>query len=253
MKTLERLRSDGLLSTEISKLESRLWRMVRREGLRSIMITSAVRGEGKSTTLAYVATSLGLYADRRIVCLDFDFRIPAMGKNLGLQASTGLDQVLSGTASIQDALITTELPGLKVALPSPGGADPALLQRSESLEGLMTSLRDEFDLILMDSPAIIPVADPTMLIPYADGVVIAAMAGKTTAPQLTRAREICEGMDANIIGLVVGNVEEAAPEYLSGSYDYDYHAVSQGGERAGASDPEVTNGSGSRQPSERSK
>jgi Mrp family chromosome partitioning ATPase len=68
----------------------------------------------------------------------------------------------------------------------------------------------------------IPVADPTIIVPYADGVILAAMAGKTTEPQLTRAQEICEGLDANILGIVVSNVEEAAPDYVRYDYDYGY-------------------------------
>ena len=70
MKTLERLRANGLLATEINKFESRLWRTARRDGLKTILLTSAVRGEGKSTSAAYLATSLGLYPGRRVLAID---------------------------------------------------------------------------------------------------------------------------------------------------------------------------------------
>jgi non-specific protein-tyrosine kinase len=225
MKTLERLKQDGLLATEINKLESRLWRQTRRDELKTILITSAVRGEGKSTTAAYLSTTLGLYPGRRILALDFDFRIPTLNQHLGLDVRVGIDKVLSGEAKLTDALVKTELPGLHVGAPTTGGADPALLLRTHVLREMFRTLRDAFDLILLDTPAIIPVADATMLLPFADGVILAAMAGRTTGPQLSRARELCEGMDANILGLVVGNVEEAAPEYIAGDYDYSYYAA----------------------------
>lgn len=223
MKTLERLKQDALLATEINKFESRLWKQARRDDLKTVLVTSAVRGEGKSTTVAYLATALGMYPGRRVLALDFDFRIPAMNQHLGLEVPVGIDKVLAGEAKLVDALIKTELPGLHVGMPTAGGADPGLLLRTHVLREMFLTLRETFDLVLMDTPAIIPVADPTMLMPFADGVILAAMAGKTTAPQLTRARELCEGMDANILGLVVGNVEEAAPDYIAGDYDYGYY------------------------------
>ena len=254
MRTLDRLRENGLLATEINKFESRLWRQTRRDNLKTVLITSAVRGEGKSTTVAYLATSLGLYPGRRVLAMDFDFRIPTMADHFGLKAKVGIDQVLEGRASITDAIIKTELPGLHLAFPSPGGADPSLLHRTQALHDVFSTLRDNFDLILLDTPAILPVADPTMLIPHADGVIIAAMAGKTTAPQLTRAKELCEGMDANILGLIVGNVEEAAPDYLAGDYDYDYGyraPISTAAEDAGLAPPLQSNGPRRKKPARR--
>lgn len=249
MKTLDRLKQDGLLATEINKLESRLWRQVQREELKTVLITSAVRGEGKSTTAAYLSTSLGLYPGRRVLALDFDFRIPTLNEHFGLEISVGIDKVLTGEANLVDALIKTELPGLHVGVPTMGGADPALLLRTHMLRELFMTLRETFDLIIVDTPAIIPVADATMLLPFSDGVIIAAMAGRTTGPQLSRARELCDGMDANILGLVVGNVEEAAPEYIAGDYDYSYYSVrptkhtsSEPGE--GFSAPLMSNGPG---------
>lgn len=243
MKTLDHLRENGLLATEINKFESRLWRASRRDGLKTILITSAVRGEGKSTTAAYLATSLGLYPGRRVLAIDFDFRVPMMNEHFGLRIPVGIDKVLEGKATLTEAIIKTELPGLHVAMPSPGGADHTLLQRTQDLTAMLTTLRDNYDLILMDTPAIIPVADPTRLIPYADGVILAAMAGKTTGPQLARAKEICEGLDANILGLIVNNIEEAAPDYLAGDYDYGYHApVREAEEDAGFAPPLRSNG-----------
>lgn len=224
MKTIETMQTNWLLASEINKLEARVWRTSQRDGLKTVLFTSAVRGEGKSTTVAFLATALGMYPDRRILAMDFDFRIPALNKHMGLSGFVGIDKVLKGEATIDQAIIRTELPSLHVTLPTPGGADPALLLRTRDLVTLIEPLRERYDLILIDSPAIIPVADTTMLLPMADGVVLAGMAGHTKESQLKRAREICESVDAPVIGLVVSNVEEAAPEYASYGYDYEgYH------------------------------
>ena len=252
MKTLDRLRENGLLATEINKFESRLWRTSRRDGLKTILVTSAVRGEGKSTTTAYLATSLGLYPGRRVLAIDFDFRVPMMNEHFGFKVPVGIDKVIEGQATLTEAIIKTELPGLHVAVPTPGGADHALLNRTQVLSEMLSTLRDNYDLILMDTPAIIPVADPTRLIPFADGVLLAAMAGKTTGPQLMRAKELCEGLDANILGLIVNNVEEAAPDYLASDYDYGYHApVRTEDEDAGLAPPLRSNGPRKKKPAGR--
>ena len=149
----------------------------------------------------------------------------------------------------------TELPGLHVAGPSAGGADPSLLLQTHVLREMFATLRETFDLILLDTPALIPVADPTILMPLADGVILAAMSGKTTEPQLRRAREICEGMGANLLGLVVGNVEEAAPDYLADDYNYGYHAPPEAAvpapERAGRPERPESNGPTRRKPAGR--
>jgi Mrp family chromosome partitioning ATPase len=82
------------------------------------------------------------------------------------------------------------------------------------------TLRNRYDLILLDVPALLPVADAVTLIPYCDGVVLVVMAGKTSRPHLTRTREIVVGMGARILGIVIGNIKEAAPESFDPSYYY---------------------------------
>lgn len=238
MKTVEKLQTNWLLASEINKLEARVWRMSQREGLKTILFTSAVRGEGKSTTIAYLATALGMYPDRRILIMDFDFRIPTINKHFGLPQPRGIEQVLEGKIGIDDVIAKTGLESLDMTLPTPGKADPALLLRTRDVAALVDGLRDRYDLILIDAPAIIPVADTTMLLPLADGVVLAGMAGKTTEPQLKRARAICEGVDARVVGLVVSNVEEAAPEYTSYEYGYASYEADPAPEAGGK-----TNGS----------
>jgi len=220
VKTIEQLQRNWLLASEINKLEARIWRMSQREGLKTVLFTSAIRGEGKSTTISYLATVLGMYPDRKILLMDFDFRIPSVNKHFGLPQPKGLEQVLEGKISIDEAITKTDLESLDMALPTPGKSDPALLLRTREVAAMVDGLRDRYDLILIDTPAIIPVADATMLLPLADGVILSVMAGRTTEPQLKRARAICEGIDARILGLVVNNVEEAAPEYAADEYGY---------------------------------
>lgn len=222
MKTLARIDEDWLLSAEIHKLEARIWRRVKRDNLKVILLTSAVRGEGKTTTAAYLSTALALHPDRKIAVLDFDFREPKLNTHFELNGPRHLGAVLRGERSIADALVKTDLPNLDLVLPPPEGEDPGLLRQNRAVTEIVDHLRESYDLTILDVPSLIPVADASGLLPYADGVILVAMAGKTTKLLLNRAREICLGMDANIMGMIVGNLRVAAPEYVDSGYHYGY-------------------------------
>lgn len=236
MKAAEQLTENWLMATEIHKLETRLWRKSQRDKCKVVLFTSASRGEGKSTTVACLATALGLYPGRHVLAVDLDFRVPRLNSHFEVPLSHGLGEVLRRECAIEDAIISTGLPSLDLALPRAEGEDPALLLQTTALWEMFVYFRKNYDLILMDVPALIPVADTSMLLPLADGVVLIAMAGKTTKHELSKARELCLGMEASILGLVVGNLQEATPEYGYG-YGYGYgHGYGDGyGYRRGSS------------------
>ncbi len=224
MRTLDRIRQDWLLAAEIHKLEARLWRGVKRDQTQVLLVTSAVRGEGKTTTAAYLATALALHPDRKIVAVDLDFREPKLNVHFGFEVAKTLGSVLKGECPLEEAIIKTDLPQLDLLLPAPTGEDPDLLRRTREMAEMLAFLRKNYDLVLLDAPALVPVADTSPLLPLADGVVLVAMAGQTTKPLLKRAREICLGMNANVLGLIVGNLKEAAPEYIDAGYHYGYRS-----------------------------
>jgi protein-tyrosine kinase len=218
MKTLNRLNDNWTLATAIHKLEARIWRTANRNSIKTILITSAARRDGKSTTVANLATAMALNPKRRILVVDLDFRDPQLNTHFGFDVSCSLGSVLSGKAPIESAIIKTAMPNLDLVLPASEGEDPSLLIRSRVMDKVFDLFRSKYDLIFMDVPALLPVADATALIPYSDGVILMAMAGKTTKKQLTRARELCLGMDANVLGLVVGNIDEVDSDYGYTSY-----------------------------------
>ncbi len=220
MKTLDRLREDWVMATEIHKLEARIWRQAQRDGLQVVLITSGVRGEGKSTTAAYLATALGQYPERRILAADLDVREPRLAAYLDIEVRHSLEEVIGEQRTPEDVVTKTALPSLDVLSPPPGGMDPAILLQTRELHRVFQWMKQQYDFILIDAPALTPVADTAMLIPLSDGVILVGMAGKTTKGQLQQAREQCLGMGANLLGLVVGNLQEALPEHVNEYYSY---------------------------------
>ena len=231
MKIVDVLRNDWPIATEVLKLESRLWQLVLKQSLRVVMVSSALRNEGKSTTVAYLATALAIHPGRKILAVDMDFRGPTMREHFEVTVQAGLADVLRGERGLQDAITATDLPGLQLLLPARDSesADPRLLHDTVHLHEIFGALRQVYDLILIDSPALVPVPDSTALVPLSDGVIMMAMAGRTSKHHLVHARELCLSMGANLLGLVVANVQEAAPEYLDARYYYGYSVHKNGG------------------------
>lgn len=225
MNVLEAVHQDWPLATEIRKLHSRVWRIARKDNLKSILLTSAMGGEGKTTTTAYLAATAALMPERRILAVDLDFRRPQLHSHFGLSPQLGVSELLRGQCTIDEAIQTTSLPSLDLLLAGRNREDPGLILDSPLLPSIQETLRSRYDLILLDTPPLVPVADAASLIPYSDGVLLVVMAGKTTKPHLEKARELCLGMGGNLLGLVVGNAREAAPDYYNPQtyYDYGYH------------------------------
>ncbi len=222
MKVLDAMHQDWPVATEVRKLQSRVWRQIKRDKLKIILVTSAVGGEGKTTTVAYLAATAALHPDRRVLAVDFDFRRPQLHRHFDVAPKLGLADVLAERGTLEEALTHTELPSLDLLLAGSSGGRPGAVLDSPQLDPLMDTLRARYDLVLMDAPPLGPVADAATLVPLSDGVLLVVMAGKTPKPHLAHARELCLGMGGNIIGLVVGNAREASPDYYHPKYYYDY-------------------------------
>jgi tyrosine-protein kinase Etk/Wzc len=225
MKVLNDLQHDWPMAVEIHKLASRVWRQAEDQQLKTVLLTSALRGEGKSTTASYLAVAVALNSEKKVLVMDMDFRRSQLNEYLGLEIEWGLADVLQGDCPLDAAITPSLVPNLDVIFPAKSDADPNLLINSPGLLRVFKTLREQYDLIILDGPAMIPVADSSCLLPLCDGVILVVMAGTTSRPHLAQAREICLGMGANLLGVVVGNVQEAAPDFFDPSY---YHSYSRG-------------------------
>jgi capsular exopolysaccharide synthesis family protein len=224
MNALEVLDGEGPIPNEVRKLESRLWRRCQKDGLKVLMFTSALQGEGKSTTAALFATAAALHRSRKILIIDLDFRWPKLHTYLGMNPSPQFREYLLGHRALENAIQPTLVTNL-FCIPGADATDhdpnPDRLLNSSRLADALEMFRQDFDLVVLDVPALVPVADAATLIPQTDGILLVVMAGQSTRHHLTRARDICLGMEGNILGLVVGNIQEAAPEYLDRTYQHN--------------------------------
>jgi capsular exopolysaccharide synthesis family protein len=184
-----------------------------------ILITSALPQEGKTTTSINTATVLA-QKGTRVLLIDADLRRPSIHKTLGLGPRIGLSNVLTGGATVQDATFRSPiLPNLFILPAGTPPPNPAELLASSQMAEILTSLRDHYDHIVMDTPPTLSVTDAVVLSPCADAVVLVIRCGQTTKPALRRSREILSQVNARVSGVLLNAVDLTSPDYY---YYYEY-------------------------------
>lgn len=191
--------------------------------MQTFLVTSAIKGEGKSfiaSTLAIAFAQIG----KRVVLVDADLRKPDLHRLFGLDGSVGLANVLLDTASLDSALLPTRLETLKL-LPAgvlPKGSDaatPAELFSSEAMQHLLQRLKGQFEIVLIDTPPIAVVTDASILAPMVDGVLLVVELGHVSRSAVQEIKEQLELAQAKLLGAVINKASRKR------GYDYyrDYY------------------------------
>ncbi|HYF47314.1 MAG TPA: polysaccharide biosynthesis tyrosine autokinase, partial [Acidimicrobiales bacterium] len=187
-----------------------------------IHITSPVQGEGKSSTAANLAIAFA-ESGARVAMVDADVRRPQLYRTFGADNAVGLSGVLLGRIAIDEAL--QEVPGVPGAhLLSPGELpqNPTKLLYARRTEEVFADLRTSFDVVLVDGPPVLPVADALILAQFADLTVLVVRAGATRRRALRRARHALGRVDASSVAVVLNGVARTGPDGY-GYYGRYYH------------------------------
>ncbi len=191
--------------------------------MKTFLVTSSVKGEGKS----FVATTLAIafaQAGRQVLLVDADLRKPDLHRILGIDGAVGLANVLRDTTSLDAAIVATPLETLKVlpagALPKDSDtATPAELFSSDAMQHLLQRLRERFDIVLIDTPPALAVTDAAILAPMTDGVLMVVELGHVTRTAVKEFKEQLELAQARLLGVVINKASRRR------GYDYyrDYY------------------------------
>jgi succinoglycan biosynthesis transport protein ExoP len=180
-----------------------------------ILVTSALPQEGKTTTSINCAIVLA-QKGARVVLIDSDLRRPGIHKTLGVNATVGLTNVLTGSATLQQATIRSPLvPNLFVMPAGTPPPNPAELLASSKMGEVLAALRDQYDHIVVDTPPTLPVTDAVIMATRADAVILVARANSTTKHALRQARDILLRVNARISGVLLNAVGTGSPDYYS--------------------------------------
>ncbi len=182
--------------------------------MRSIMVTSASRGEGKSVTAANLAVTIAGEKDKKVLLINADMRSPSIEKLLCLEPAKGLNHYLRGDAQLSEIIMPTRVDSLAV-LPAPAPVDnPTEILSSPKMKELIALLQDNFNCLIIDTPAIMPYADARIIGPLVDGVLLVVEARRTRREVVWRTQEQINSIKANLLGIVLTKVEYYIPEYI---------------------------------------
>ena len=184
---------------------------------RSLLITSAHDGEGKTSVVANLGASLAR-SGRRVLLVDADLRHPQLHTELEVPNEVGLTDVLRGEATLADAVQATTIPGLHVLTSGSAVDDPAALLDRSDLVGFRKGLSRGFDATLMDAPPILSASDALVLSRAADAVVLVVHPSRRTGPgSLRTAVTELRRLNSSFAGVVVNGVKDPSARMRDGA------------------------------------
>lgn len=187
---------------------------------RSFVITSPVPGEGKTSTAVNLAIALA-QTGKRVLVVDGDLRRPQIANLLGVEGAVGLTTVLVGRSTLEESIQVHRASGVHVLASGPVPPNPSEILQSHSTRELLGKLRVMFDVVLIDAPPLLPVADAAIMGTEADGVIMVVRHGRTTRDQLRQAGQRLNAVGARLFGAVVNMTPRRGKGYYD-DYGYGY-------------------------------
>jgi capsular exopolysaccharide synthesis family protein len=203
-------RSPLIVGDEATSLRAEAYRQLRTNLLfinaarsaNTVMITSSVPLEGKSTTAANLALTFVEFGER-VLLIDADLRRPQLSQLLGLKEDVGLTNVLAGQIDLDEAIQPWGSGGLCLLASGSAPPNPSELLGSARMSELMTKVQHQFDKVVIDTPPVLPVTDAAVASAFAEAVVVVVHHGQTSRTQVANAAATLENVDARVVGSVL--------------------------------------------------
>jgi polysaccharide biosynthesis transport protein len=193
-----------------------------RQNHKVIQVTSPLPGDGKSTLTANLAVAIAK-SGKRVLVVDADFRRPMMAQLFGIAADDrpGLGAVIAGQAELSQAITKTSVENLYLVPARERPRQPSELLTTPQFAAFLQTARKQFDFVLVDSPPLLPVTDPSVIAGQVDGVLLTVRIRKGVRVAALRAVEMLRAVDANVQGIVVNGWDPSHGK-SNGPYDYGY-------------------------------
>jgi len=183
-----------------------------------LQIESCVASEGKTTLACNLAVSLS-FNNYKVLVVDLDFRKPRVNKLFEVPNENGLVDYVSGKIEYDALIKKTSYKGVDVITRGSKIYNPSFLLSSEKFINLIKSLREEYDIVLLDSPPVLQISDYTHISKVSDGVLFVVCHRQTRRSELIEATELLEKANIKVIGAVLTRVDTKDPySYYYGSY-----------------------------------
>ena len=172
--------------------------------VKSILVTSAGPGEGKSTTASNLAVVMGQNG-HSVLLIDADMRKPTAHYTFNLMNNRGLTNVLTRQQKLQDVIQETQIENVALLTCGPIPPNPAELLNSKMMELMLQEALEVFDSVIIDTPPVMAVADAQILSNKVDGTIIVTSSGRTDRDELEKTKANLMKANANLLGVVLNN------------------------------------------------
>ncbi|GAB6420494.1 CpsD/CapB family tyrosine-protein kinase [Bacillus luti] len=180
--------------------------------IRSIMVTSANPGEGKTTTVANLAVVFGQQG-KKVLVIGADLRKPSIQDLFAAHASNGLTNVLSGQTNVMQCIQKTDIENVYVMASGPIPPNPAELLGNRVMDEVLLEAYNMFDIVLIDTPPVLAVTDAQILANKCDGVILVVRSERTEKDKIVKTNQILEKASGNILGVVLNDKKEEQEQY----------------------------------------
>jgi len=205
------IQPDSYVAEQFRGLRGRIDAIAAERPIKTIVVTSAFPGEGKTTASVNLAAVTALSLGRRVLLIDCDLRKPKVHTSLGLRPASGLAEVLRGEATVDDAVMKVEGANFETLLVRSRPSNPSELLGSQEMRQLIEEVSERYDRIILDSPAALGLPDAKAISEISDGVVLVVRADFTSEQDVEALLEILDRR--RILGLLLNGAKVDQARY----------------------------------------
>jgi capsular exopolysaccharide synthesis family protein len=211
------LQPESYVAEQFRTLRGRIDALATQQPLRTIGVTSAVAGEGKTTAAVNLALVSAMSVGRRVLLVDCDLRRPKVHRSLGLRVDAGLSELLEGEAALDEAITEVQGSELQVLPVRSLPLNPSELLASTRMNELIDQLAQRYDLVILDVPAVLGIPDAKTITDLCDGIVFVVKADSTAEEEVTSALEVVDRR--RVLGMVLNGEARGGDRFGYGYVD----------------------------------
>lgn len=203
----------GVIAEQYRRLRNSVVALNPDRASRTVLLTSAVRGEGKSVATLNLALALVEQPRIRVIVIDGDVRDPSVEHYLGLPRRQGITEMLRGELPLRAAIRQTAVDRLDIISAGARPDNPTEILNLDRIKSVLHQLKREYDYVLIDTPPALNLNDPSMLGAIADGIILVVRLGETPRHMVEQAQQMLENLGGNILGLCLTGATPAGKAY----------------------------------------
>ncbi|HBO69743.1 MAG TPA: hypothetical protein DD658_06250 [Deltaproteobacteria bacterium] len=198
--------------------------------LRVLAVSSSVAGEGKTLTATHLAANMASTGRKKVLLIDLDLRKPSVAGELGMAADSGMSEFLSGSVPKEKIIRNSVVPGLSVIVGGKTIPSPADMLAGEKFRFLLREMREQFDVVILDTPPILPVPDAVTISEQVDAFILLFRFNHT--PHHLFRQAIDDLGEGKIVGVVLNGEEKKPDKYYHKYYGKYYQVAHAEGKRS---------------------